>query len=101
LELEYPGRIVQLELEILWEVVQLERDLRYHVIQLELDVLCCDVQLELDVHLVNRSIKAYILTTASCESNPSFAILVVSLHVIFLPPLLCSNHKSTQTCLHR
>jgi hypothetical protein len=100
LELEYPGQIMQLELEILLEVVQLELDIHCHVIELELDVLCYDAQLELDVRLVNRSIKAYILTTASCKSNPSFAILVVSLPVIFFPHLLSSNHKSIQTCLH-
>jgi hypothetical protein len=100
LELEYPGRIIQLELEILWGVVQLELDISDHVVQLELDVLCCDVQLELDVRLVNRSIKSYLLITASCKSNSSFAILVVSPHVIFFLHLLSSNHKSTQTCLH-
>jgi hypothetical protein len=72
-----------LELEILWEVIQLELDVLRSVVQLKLDVLCCDVQLELDDRLVNRSIKAYILSTAFCESNPSLAILVVSLHVIF------------------
>jgi hypothetical protein len=72
-----------LELEILWEVIQLELDVLRSVVQLKLDVLCCDVQLELDDCLVNRSIKAYILSTAFCESNPSLAILVVSLHVIF------------------
>jgi hypothetical protein len=83
LELEYPGRIVQLELEILWSVIQLELDIRCRVVQLELDVLYCDVQLELDDRLVNSSIKASILTTALCESNPSLPILVLSLHVIF------------------
>jgi hypothetical protein len=72
-----------LELEILWEVIQLELDVLRSVVQLKLDVLCCDVQLELDDRLVNRSIKAYILSTAFCESNPSLAILVVRLHVIF------------------
>jgi hypothetical protein len=57
LELEYPGRITQLELEILWGVIKLELDIRSHVDQLELDILYRDVQLELDVRLVNRSIK--------------------------------------------
>jgi hypothetical protein len=94
LEVEYPGRIIQLELVILWSVVQLELDIRCHVVQLELDIRCrvvqleldvlyCNVQLELDDRLVNSSIKAYILINAFCESNPSLAILVVSLHVIF------------------
>jgi hypothetical protein len=55
----------------------------WSVVQLELDVLCCDVQLEPDDRIVNSSIKVYILTTAFCESNPSLAILVVSLRVIF------------------
>jgi hypothetical protein len=61
----------------------LELDIHCRVVQLELNVLCCDVQLELDHCLVNSSIKALILTTAFCESNPSLAILVVRLHVIF------------------
>jgi hypothetical protein len=39
--------------------------------------------LELDVHLLNRSIKAQVLTTAFCKSNPSLTNLVDSLHVIF------------------
>jgi hypothetical protein len=96
LELEYLGRIVQLELKILWgviqleldalrSVVQLELDNHCHVIQLELGILWGVIQLELDVRLLNRSIKAWTLTTASCKSNPSFAILVVSRHVIFSP----------------
>jgi hypothetical protein len=94
LELEYLGGIIQLELNVLWEVIQLELDvhrivvqlelyIRCHVVQLELYVLCCNVQLELDDRLVNRSIKAYILTTAFYKSNPSLVILVVSLHIIF------------------
>jgi hypothetical protein len=40
-------------------VIQLELDVHCRIVQLELDVLC-HVLLELDVHLVNRSIKAYI-----------------------------------------
>jgi hypothetical protein len=72
-----------LELDVLRSVVQLELDIHYCVVQLELYVLCCNVQLELDHRLVNRSIKAQILTTTLCESNPSLTILVVSLHVIF------------------
>jgi hypothetical protein len=83
LELETHCHVIQLELDVLRIVFQLELDIRCPVVQLELDVLCCDVQLELDDRLVNRSIKAYILTTAFCESNPSLAILVISLHVIF------------------
>jgi hypothetical protein len=75
--------VIQLDLDVLRNVVQLELDIHCRVVQLELDVLCCDVQLKLDDRQVNWSIKAKILTTALCESNPSLAILVVSLHVIF------------------
>jgi hypothetical protein len=38
---------------------------------------------ELDIHLLNRSIKVYILTTVFCESNLSLAFIVISLHIIF------------------
>jgi hypothetical protein len=50
--------------------------------------------------LGTRLIKAQYFTTCFCMSTQSLAFLVNSLHVIIVPTLASSNHKSTQPFVH-